>query len=248
VSKLPTAKAALGGSHSRPVAARPITHDPEQQAILQTVIGLAPLLAEALRPGTEILIHDFSKLPNSVVAIEGNISGRSVGSPITGLLLRWVKAGRYEHRFGYAGRLADGRPVRSSTIFIRDPAGNTLGSLCINMDISGLTNAHQAIEERIRVNQAPGKAATLDVSAASRDDQEPEQFPLTIDELARSLVEEAILSTEVEPALMQKSEKLSVVAYLEKRGYFMMRDSVEALAERLSVSRHTIYNYLSELQ
>jgi predicted transcriptional regulator YheO len=38
-----------------------------------------------------------------------------------------------------------------------------------------------------------------------------------------------------------------VVEELQARGVFLLRDAVEMVAEALSVSKFTIYNYLNEL-
>lgn len=46
---------------------------------------------------------------------------------------------------------------------------------------------------------------------------------------------------------MSRSEKQDVVAFLSERGAFMIRKAVEDVAERLGVTRFTVYNYLERL-
>jgi len=43
---------------------------------------------------------------------------------------------------------------------------------------------------------------------------------------------------------MTRSEKQQVVRFLDERGVFLIRKAVEDVAERLGVTRFTIYNYL----
>jgi hypothetical protein len=45
---------------------------------------------------------------------------------------------------------------------------------------------------------------------------------------------------------MSRSQKQQVVKELDERGAFLIKKSVEQVAERLGVSRFTIYNYLDE--
>lgn len=45
---------------------------------------------------------------------------------------------------------------------------------------------------------------------------------------------------------MSRSQKQGVVKYLDERGAFLIKKSVEQVAARLGVSRFTIYNYLDE--
>jgi predicted transcriptional regulator YheO len=45
----------------------------------------------------------------------------------------------------------------------------------------------------------------------------------------------------------RKEQKLQVVAELERRGFFLVKQAPETAAAALGVSRFTIYNYLNEL-
>jgi len=47
---------------------------------------------------------------------------------------------------------------------------------------------------------------------------------------------------------MQKDEKLETVRYLQKRGVFLVKGTIEKVANLLNVSRYTIYNYLVEVK
>jgi predicted transcriptional regulator YheO len=72
-------------------------------------------------------------------------------------------------------------------------------------------------------------------------------FAHSVDELATDLIERAIPSSGVAVELMKKEHKIQVVAFLRKRGFFMIRDAVDMIGDRLGVTRFTIYNYLNEL-
>ena len=46
---------------------------------------------------------------------------------------------------------------------------------------------------------------------------------------------------------MQKADRLTLVSILKEKGFFQMQRSVPYAAERLGVTKYTIYNYLNEL-
>ncbi|GAI67066.1 unnamed protein product, partial [marine sediment metagenome] len=48
-------------------------------------------------------------------------------------------------------------------------------------------------------------------------------------------------------SLMQKNDKLRVVKIVDDHGGFIIKGAIDRLANELSVSRYTIYNYLAEL-
>jgi hypothetical protein len=47
---------------------------------------------------------------------------------------------------------------------------------------------------------------------------------------------------------MSREQKQALVAHLERQGAFTVRHGVEDVADRLGVSRFTIYNYLNAMQ
>ncbi|MPZ69193.1 MAG: hypothetical protein GEU71_06640 [Actinobacteria bacterium] len=47
---------------------------------------------------------------------------------------------------------------------------------------------------------------------------------------------------------MSRAERQEVVRFLDERGVFMLRKAVETVADRLGVTRFTIYNYLDKAE
>lgn len=208
-----------GGRASAPTSADAgvATH-----AVLSSLIPAVHGLAAMLGPGNEVLLHDFSRLPDSIVAIAGDLTHRTVGGPMTDLLLGLIRRGTTEDLINYRTNNPDGRPIRSSTVFLRDADGVAVGCLCVN---SELTDTRAEVP-------------------ASRD----ESFPPDVDSLQRFLVDRAITKVGIEPAQMKKQHKAAVVRELDEAGFFLIRDSVDHVASQLDVTRYTIYNYLNEVR
>ena len=210
---------------------------PEVEQILTTLMALVEPLSRTLPSNSEVVLHDLRRLPNSIVAIAGDVTGREIGGPATDLLLRKATAGTIATTVGYETRLADGRTLRSTTMVVRDSAGTAVAALCVNSDVM-IWRAVQAIAE----SMLPEGAAAEPEAAASS-----EEFFGDIDELAQHLLAQAIDASGAPVELMQKKHKLAVVQDLMDRGFFMLKESVEMAASALQVTRFTIYNYLNEL-
>ena len=204
-------------STPHPVAAGSVTHD-LLASMVPTVHGLAAMLG----PGNEVLLHDLSRLPDSIVAIAGDLTNRTVGGPMTDLLLGLIRRGTTQDLINYRTNGPDGRPIRSSTLFLRDADGAAVGCLCVNSVVP--------------------EAVAADVP--ERD----ESFPPDVDSLQRFLVDGAIAKVGVPTVKMKKHHKAAVVRELDEAGFFLIRDSVDHVAGRLDVSRYTIYNYLNEIR
>ncbi len=209
----------------------------DADAVLAMLATLVDPLSRTLPADTEVVLHDLRRLPNSIVAIAGDVTGRSVGSPATDMLLRKAAAGTLETSVGYETRLPDGRSLRSTTIVVRDADGEPVAALCINCDVM-IWRAVKAIAEAMLPENPVEPPA---------DEAPAEKFVRDIDELAQHLLAEAIDASGAPVDLMQKKHKIAVVQDLKDKGFFMLKESVEMAAAALQVTRFTIYNYLNEL-
>jgi len=225
-------------SHERVTPHAALAEDAHIIDMLRSVVRTV----QPIIPGTaEIVLHELAKLPESIVAIAGNVTGRSVGDPATDVLLEAVASGTSQDFLeGYSTVLPDGRTLTSSTTIFRNSMGIPVAALCVNADL-GAWDRLRDLVSAMTGGHAPGTpAATIDGSG--------EKFAHDVDELAQHLLEDTIARVGVPVDLMRKEHKLAVVARLRERGMFMLKDSVEIVATALGVTRFTIYNYLNELE
>lgn len=108
--------------------------DSDSAGVIKTLSQLVEPLAEMMM-GCEVVVHDLSRLPNSIVAISGDLTGRKVGDPATDVLLRQAAGGDVTTQINYLSVLPDGRHIRSGTIAVADRTGRTVATLCINCDV-----------------------------------------------------------------------------------------------------------------
>jgi predicted transcriptional regulator YheO len=208
------------------------------EQVLATLATLVEPLSRTLPDDCEVVLHDLRRLPNSIVAIAGDVTGRSVGGPATDLLLRKAAAGTIATTVGYETRRPDGRSLRSTTVVVRDPEGTAVAALCINADVM-IWQAVKAIAEAMLPRESHLEEET--------GQPQEEKFARDIDELAQHLLAEAIEAAGAPVDLMHKKHKIAVVNDLKDRGFFMLKESVGMAAQALHVTRFTVYNYLNEL-
>lgn len=209
--------------------------------VVEIVAPIVPVLAQALQPRTEVVLHDLTRMPNTIAAIAGTITGREVGGPLTDLGLQTARSPDPEDMVNYRTETADGLVLRSTSMFFRMPSGKPVACLCLNSDVRDLELARDIIN-----SLTAGFSDTATVSAAGRESPR-ETFPSTVDELVEGIINEAIDAAGVPLHMMKKTHKLEVVRDLDQRGFFAVREAVDVIAQRLGVSRYTIYNYLNEL-
>lgn len=203
---------------------------------------LAKFLADVLGEHCEIVIHDVNDYENSIVAIENShISGRKVGDSVTDLALNVLKDEEKlesDYLANYIGKTYDGKKLRSSTYFIRNDNEKVIGMLCINIDLS------RFIEARDLLNTMIGKKDSTKEN--EKEENFIENFTSSIEELIDSIIENSVESSSIPPNRMTAEEKKEITKKLDKRGVFLLKNSVSKVAKKLQTSEATIYRYLND--
>ncbi|MGA3089542.1 MAG: PAS domain-containing protein [Terriglobales bacterium] len=205
----------------------------EKEYRLDFVSRLSGALGQTLGKLCEIVVHDFSSPERSIIAIaNGSLTGREVGDTLDALGFQLLKHHPASDLLNYRTKTKEGKELRSSSIFLRDEKGQIFGALCINVDVSGLLKAQEWLQEAL------GSAnTTID-----------ERFEHSVDEVLENLIQNAISSIGKKTSDMTRDDKVAIVAYLEAKGAFLIRYSVERVAELLGMTKYTIYNYLDEIR
>jgi len=210
--------------------------DAQRELNQRTFASLAMVMkaiVELLGPGSEVVLHDMSDPDSSIVAIEGNVTGRCVGGPLTDSGLRCLRSPDSERVYSYTTVAEGGRVIKSASVFLSDEKGQLFGGLCINLDIT----PYLAFDRHLQTLLRP-----------ANDDGSAQTFGSEVEEVLDAMVNEAIAGTGIPVSLMQKSERLRVIRALDDKGAFLLKKAVPLVAERLGVSRHTVYGDLGEIE
>jgi predicted transcriptional regulator YheO len=207
--------------------------------ILDGIRQIMPSLGSALGSDCELVLHDFRDVRHSLVAIEGNVTNRSVGSPLTDLILQIIRNDETpSDLLRYPSFTREGRELISSTIFLRNETGEVIGCLCLNRHIDRWKNARDLLVDFL-------ESHPLDKGDVSEDS---ETFVQDVEELLMGTINEVITLERKPLEFMNKADKIRIVQILDDRGIFLIRGAVQTVARALNVSRYTIYNYLEEVR
>ena len=218
--------------------------------ILQDYIPLIEFLGKSLSKYCEIVLHDLSTPEHSIIAIaNGEISGRTVGGPVTDLLLKVLKSGdtaSNSYYSNYHGKNINGHICLCSSYFIHDEQNKIIGVLCINKDISQFLKARKYLTNNIicdgNCNDNLEDTHTADNIGVF------ENLQGSADDVIDTLIDNIMTKYRVEPGRLSQEERMNIAEELDSNGLFLLKGGITALAERLDVSEPTIYRYLGKLR
>ena len=203
--------------------------------ILATLIPVAKGVAETFGSNCEVVIHDFSNLEQSIVAIfNGHVTGRTLETKMTESILEKINLHQEGHDvYNYTGKSTLGRELKSTTTFIRNDANEIVGCMCINFDITDMLSARNIMNDLCKVDEK-------EVEVIGEVNK--------INDVLYDIVENTIHKFGRPVIYLTKDEKVSIVKDLEDKGVFLIKGAIDYVANALQVSRYTVYNYLDGIR
>lgn len=260
---------------------------PPLPAALRPYEDVMKLLAAFSGPNCEVVLHDLSDPVHSVVRVEnGEVTGRAVGQGLRHLVPNLLRMSRTDD-----GALSSespnllpvywlrsrGRLIRALSLLIRDDAGEVIGVLCINQDVTNVSAAAGQLQALLAL-LPPGEASILPeasasasadalasehaaaqlASAVSRDTEAKDLQKDADIELEGSVLKtvyamidrmtERVRAGRSSSAVLTREERLPLVRFMDTRGVFLVKGALDYAAERLGVSKVTLYSDLDLLR
>ena len=189
-------------------------------------------LAVQFGPACEVVIHDLTDGPeHTVVHIEnGHVSGRSLGSGPSHVVLESLRGGQQEDHMLFLTRTPDGKLLKSCTLFMRDPSGKPEAIFSINYDISALLTVEQAVRPLVTPREPSAK--------------EPERITRSVSDLLDDLLRESVELVGKPVALMDREDKIRAIRFLNDAGALLITKSGDKIAAFFGISKYTLYSYL----
>ena len=167
----------------------------------------------------------------------GAVTGRKPGESFDHLVRQVLPSEDLKEDYvaNYYFTAPNGRLIRSSTLLIKNEDGHLEGALCINPDTT-------RVSEQIRFLQAflPEKEKTAEKPEAEAE--KTGHVAVMIEKLMDGIVGNIL------PAQLSREERIEIIRFMETRGIFLMKGSVEKAAEKLGVNKVTVYSYLDEVR
>lgn len=207
----------------------------EQERILDFLKRTAEGISQTFGSSCETLIHDMTKPGHPLVAIyNAHVSGRQIGSTadIFGGDLGPESSGcEYiqEDAINTLVLSRTGRYIKSTTIHYRGKGYHF--ALGINFDYTALIPSVNILRELTQTSTELG---------SHLDSQRKLQIDEVFDECVRSIgkpIDE-----------MKKQDKLQLIALLMSKKVFELQKAVTYVADRLNISRYTVYKYIHEIE
>ncbi len=198
--------------------------------VLESYSRMLTGLADYLGPAYELVLHSLESRYHSVIAIEnGHLSGRAVGAPITDLaisMLHEIGVGSHNSDYlSYFNVSENGNPRKSTTIAIRGRHGRIIGLLCINLYLS------------IPFYKMIG---TFTQSGSVKS----EHFPSKSEDFLFTILGEALDEVEEEKDIAPGRKNKAIIYAMAEKGAFQIKNAVPLTAERLGISKNTVYLHL----
>ena len=201
--------------------------------LLRAFIPTANAIAGTFGNECEVVIHDLTTPENSVVYVSnGIVTGRRPGQSFDHLVRQVLlnKDFRNDNVVNYTFSTEDGRLIKSSSALIRDQQQEVVGMICINFDITNWKKIQSAINQFLSVtNEKIEKEVDVNQDVMS-----------IIDEIIHNIVGERDLKD------IKRRDAIDLVRFMDEKGIFLVKGTIDKIANLLGVSKVTIYSYLDE--
>jgi predicted transcriptional regulator YheO len=193
-------------------------------------IGLA--VRALLGESCEVVIHDARDVERSIVWIDGDVSGRGVGDGMTDAELERLGDGEEGPPFTFVTRNESGQTLKNAWVKFRGPSGEICGAFRIALDVTPLV-----LLQEFAGNLSP------DYSRPELG----EEFVADLGDMIDIIMADCEYRIGAVAKEMDRDQMIEVIRMLDHRGAFQVRNSAAMVADRLGVTRKTIYNYLREI-
>jgi predicted transcriptional regulator YheO len=213
----------------------------EARQILNVYIPIAKTIAKMFGSQCEVVIHDLTQPQSSVIfTINNHVTGREIGQSFDHLVKQVLLSDEFteDHLAGYDIETADHRIIKSSTTLIRDYQQQVIGALCINYDMNLMIQMKEMLDTLI-----PGDTTKQILSEKVPKQDDSIQ---NVEDIADQLIQQIIANSQ--HPFMKRHEKIELIRFMDEKGIFLMKGSVEKVAEQLGISKVTVYSYLDEVK
>lgn len=200
----------------------------DENSLLSQLDTIAKGLSETFSPFCEVVVHDLKDPEHAIMSIHNNLSGREAGQPATELGLARIASPDFpEIIANYGNQFADGRPVKSTSIGIKDEEGKYVAALCLNVDMTLFRGMQSALARFTETESSP-----------IREHLDPGST-----EVIRQRIDDFAAKRATTARALKTEDRKVVIQQLRKEGLLNVRKSMDTVAKHLGVSRATAYLY-----
>ena len=206
----------------------------EDRAILNSYRAVVEGVSALIGNHCEIVLHSLEDLEHSAICIaNGHNTNRQEGSPLTDLALKSLHNMKTDSvSKPYFTRIKNGGLMKSVTIAIRNKNQRIIGLLCININLDvPLSQFIQAL-----------------MPSNPMGDTSSVNFASSVEEMFSQTVEHTIEEVNADRLVANNNKNRQIVVSLFEKGIFDIKDAINLVADRLDISRHTVYLYIRQIK
>ncbi len=225
----------------------PAAFTDEDRHLIANFVPLVDGLASLLGTGCEVVLHAFDQLDASVIKIaNGHVTGREAGAPATDFALAQLRQTTVHPQEqgpqeqdpedqvswrSYFSRNRQGQLLKSASMTIRNRQQQPIGMLCVNFSLDA------PLSSLLAALSLPGAANSLDTVPVVLEN---ESFANSVDDL----VAQVMAKVDSDTRLPASARNKAIITTLYDRGLFEIKEAAHRVAERLAISRHTVYLHI----
>ena len=200
---------------------------------VQVVEGMEKFLLGLLLAGDEL--HVIHQQQVGLAVFFPHFGGFALPDGVHQLVRQVILSNELKEDFvaNYYFIAPNGKRIRSSTLLIRDGDGRLTGALCLNLDTTCLTQQIAYLQSLLPQPREP-----------EPEPPEPQTGAEHVAVMIENLMDRIIGD---EPPLTREA-RLEKIRFMDSKGIFLMKGSIEKAAEKLGVNKVTIYSYLDEVR
>ena len=200
---------------------------------LKAYISIADMLADTFGEECEVVLHDIADPEHSVVYVaNGTVTGRKKGQGFEHFVKTAITQGVEKDFVANDFFQKNGKLIRTSSSLIRDEEGKLIGALCINLD---MTRTQKQLAYLQGFLPKPKPVPHHSEGNGKR-----------VEEMVLALVDNILAGCDV--TALSREERIEKIRFMDSRGIFQMKGSIDQVAERLGINRVTVYSYLDEVR
>ncbi len=212
----------------------------EKRQIVTSYIPLVDFFSQASGPNCEVVLRDYHEGKSQIIHIShGEISGRSEGQEISGLMLNRIMREDY-HDTDYISNYllaneSDQKLLRASTYYIKHE-GELCGLLCINYDMTDLMRYRDFVNTKLLYGLC---------------DKGLEEAPMMdhhLDMIAEQMIEHEFLYWDRQIPLSRVDLSENPIRRLYEKGVFGQKGTVSRVSELLNISVQSVYRYINAIE
>lgn len=211
---------------------RPFTD--EDRTIINSYRAVVDGVSALIGNHCEIVLHSLENLERSAIYIaNGHNTNRQEGSPITDRALQSLHNMKTDSvSKPYFTRAKSNGLMKSVTIAIRNSSQRIIGLLCININLE--VPVSQFIQALMPMND--------------NNETSIVNFASSVEDLVIQTMEQTIEEVTSDRYVANNNKNRQIVISLFEKGIFDIKDAINLVAERLDISRHTVYLYIRQIK